>query len=115
MTMTPQAPRRKDEPAATPIGKAGVFLDERTGGAKGLKGLLGKVFPDHWSFMLGEIALFSFIMLLLSGTYLTFFFKPSMTEVIYDGSYVPLNGIRMSEAFSSSLDISFDVRGGLLM
>ena len=82
MTETPQAPRRKDEPPATPVGKAGVWLDERTGGAKGLKSLLGKVFPDHWSFMLGEIALYSFIVLLLSGTYLSLFFKPSQAEVI---------------------------------
>jgi ubiquinol-cytochrome c reductase cytochrome b subunit len=115
MTETPQPPRRKDEPAATPVGKAAVFLDERTGGAKGLKGLLGKVFPDHWSFMLGEIALYSFIVLLLSGTYLSLFFKPSQAEVIYHGSYVPLDGLSMTDAYSSTLHITFDVRGGLLM
>ncbi|MCX6405186.1 MAG: cytochrome b, partial [Actinobacteria bacterium] len=80
-----------------------------------MKRLLTKVFPDHWSFMLGEIALYSFIILLLSGTYLTLWFKPSMTEVIYNGSYLPLKGVKMSEAFSSTLNISFDVRGGLLM
>ncbi len=65
--------------------------------------------------MLGEIALYSFIILLLTGTYLTLFFKPSMVEVVYNGSYVPLNGVKMSEAYASTLDISFDVRGGLLM
>jgi ubiquinol-cytochrome c reductase cytochrome b subunit len=65
--------------------------------------------------MLGEIALYSFIILLLSGTYLTLWFKPSMTEVIYNGSYMPLKGIKMSEAYASTLDISFDVRAGLLM
>ena len=65
--------------------------------------------------MLGEIALYSFIILLLSGTYLTLWFRPSMTEVVYNGSYVPLKGIKMSEAYASSLDISFDVRAGLLM
>jgi ubiquinol-cytochrome c reductase cytochrome b subunit len=99
----------------TPVGKAGVFLDDRTGGATLLKKNLRKVFPDHWSFMLGEVALYSFIILLLSGTYLTLFFKPSMVEVTYQGTYVPLNGIRMSEAYASTLDISFDIRGGLLM
>ena len=73
------------------------------------------MFPDHWSFMLGEIALYSFIVLLLSGTFLALFFKPSMTEVTYHGSYVYLDGIKMTEAYASTIDISFDVRGGLLM
>ncbi len=76
---------------------------------------LNKVFPDNWSFMMGEIALYSFIILLLTGTYLTFFFDPSMTEVRYDGSYSLLRGVEMSRAYDSTLDISFDVRGGLLM
>jgi ubiquinol-cytochrome c reductase cytochrome b subunit len=65
--------------------------------------------------MLGEVALYSFVVILLSGTFLTFFFEASMTEVHYEGSYVPLKGIEMSAAMASSLDISFDVRGGLLM
>ncbi|WP_328774168.1 cytochrome bc1 complex cytochrome b subunit [Streptomyces sp. NBC_00286] len=78
-------------------------------------GLLRKAFPSHWSFYLGELALYSFVVLFLTGIYLTLFFKPSMTEVVYNGSYTPLNGIRMSEAFASTLDISFDVRGGLLI
>jgi ubiquinol-cytochrome c reductase cytochrome b subunit len=90
-------------------------LDERISLATLAKKNLRKVFPDHWSFMLGEIALYSFIVLLLTGTFLTLFFKPSMTEVIYNGSYVPLQGLHMSEAFSSTLDISFEVRGGLIM
>jgi len=96
---------------------AGVatFLDERVGLNGLVKKNLRKVFPEHWSFMLGEIALYSFIILLLSGTYLTLFFKPSMVEVVYNGSYVPLKGVQMSEAFASTLDISFDVRGGLIM
>ena len=65
--------------------------------------------------MLGEIALYSFIIVLLTGVFLTLFYKPSMTEVVYNGSYVPLKGIYMSEAYASTLDISFDVRGGLLI
>ncbi|MFH8933646.1 cytochrome bc1 complex cytochrome b subunit [Streptomyces griseosporeus] len=76
---------------------------------------LRKVFPDHWSFLLGEICLYSFAVLVLTGVYLTFFFHPSMNEVTYHGGYVPLNGVRMSEAYASTLDISFDVRGGLLI
>jgi ubiquinol-cytochrome c reductase cytochrome b subunit len=80
-----------------------------------MKKNLQKVFPDHWSFMLGEIALYSFVILLLSGTFLTFWFDPSMREVVYDGAYVPLQGVEMSAAYASALDISFEVRGGLLM
>ncbi len=96
-------------------GATATYLDERVGSNKWLKRNLNKVFPDHWSFMLGEIVLYSFIVVLLSGIYLTLFFKPSMVEVIYDGSYEPLKGVKMSEAYASTLDISFDIRGGLLM
>ncbi|UUV36422.1 ubiquinol-cytochrome c reductase cytochrome b subunit [Amycolatopsis roodepoortensis] len=76
---------------------------------------LNKVFPTHWSFLLGEIALYSFIILLLSGVYLTLFFDPSMEEVVYNGSYTGLQGVEMSRAFATTLDISFDVRGGLFV
>ncbi|MEU4575449.1 cytochrome bc complex cytochrome b subunit [Nonomuraea sp. NPDC023979] len=76
---------------------------------------LRKVFPDHWSFLLGEIALYSFVILLLTGAFLTFWYKPSMGHVVYDGSYAPLKGILMSEAYASTLEISFEVRGGLLI
>jgi ubiquinol-cytochrome c reductase cytochrome b subunit len=93
----------------------GGWLDDRFHGARGFRVLMRKVFPDHWSFMLGEIALWSFVVLLLTGTFLSLFFVPSMSEVVYHGSYTKLNGIRMSEAYQSTLNISFDVRGGLLM
>ncbi|MDQ1021856.1 cytochrome bc1 complex cytochrome b subunit [Streptomyces afghaniensis] len=76
---------------------------------------LRKVFPDHWSFLLGEICLYSFVVLVLTGVYLTLFFHPSLNEVTYQGGYTPLDGVRMSEAYASTLDISFDVRGGLLI
>lgn len=99
----------------TAVGKVANWADERFGAANGLRNNLRKVFPDHWSFMLGEVALYSFIIVLISGTYLTLFFKPSMVEVVYNGSYVPLKGVKMSEAYASTLDISFDIRGGLLM
>ena len=92
-----------------------TFLDDRLGSTTFFKRNMKKVFPDHWSFMLGEIALYSFIILLLTGTFLTLWFKPSMVEVVYEGSYKPLNGVKMSEAYASTLHISFDVRGGLLM
>jgi ubiquinol-cytochrome c reductase cytochrome b subunit len=96
-------------------GAAANYIDERTSISGLVKEVGRKIFPDHWSFMLGEVALYSFVVILLSGTFLTFFFQASMVEVDYDGSYVPLKGIAMSAAMSSSLDISFDIRGGLLM
>jgi ubiquinol-cytochrome c reductase cytochrome b subunit len=77
--------------------------------------LMRKIFPDHWTFLLGEINLYTFIILLLTGTFLTLWFQPSMTDVVYNGSYVPLHGVRMTEAYASTLHISFDVRGGLLI
>jgi ubiquinol-cytochrome c reductase cytochrome b subunit len=76
---------------------------------------LKKVFPDHWSFFLGELALYSFIILVITGTYLAFFFKPSLALVHYHGSYTKLTNLEMSEAYDSTLQISFDVRGGLLV
>lgn len=97
------------------LGSVANYVDERTGAAKWLKKNLTKVFPDHWSFMLGEIALYSFIILLLTGVFLTFWFDPSQRVVLYHGSYAPLNEIKMSAAYASTLNISFDIRGGLLM
>ena len=91
------------------------WLDDRTSAAKPTSYVLKKIFPDHWSFMLGEIAMFSLVILLVSGTILTFWFVPSAGTVIYNGSYVPLKGIPMSEAYKSTIDISFDVRGGLIL
>ncbi len=91
------------------------YLDDRLGIGKIGRKNLRKVFPDHWSFMLGEIALYSFIILILTGIFLTLWFKPSMAEIEYQGSYSLLKGLHMSEAYASTLDISFDVRGGLLM
>ncbi|WP_028278693.1 ubiquinol-cytochrome c reductase cytochrome b subunit [Arthrobacter sp. H5] len=99
----------------TSVGRITNFVDSRVGGSAMVKEFGRKIFPDHWTFMFGEVALYTFVILLLSGTFLTFFFDPSMTEVAYDGSYVPLRGIEMSAAYASSLDISFDIRGGLFM
>ena len=92
-----------------------AWIDERVGIAGLAKKNLRKVFPDHWSFMLGEIALWSFVVLLLTGTFLTFWFQPSMQEVTYHGSYAPLRGLEMSDAYASTLRISFEIRGGLLI
>jgi ubiquinol-cytochrome c reductase cytochrome b subunit len=106
--------RRKIDLSEAPANFA-KGADDRFQAATPLRGLLNKVFPDHWSFLLGEIALFSFIVLLLSGVFLTLFFDPSMKETAYDGSYAALRGTEMSQAYASSLHLSFEVRGGLFM
>ncbi|RDI43842.1 cytochrome bc1 complex cytochrome b subunit [Nocardia mexicana] len=89
--------------------------DERYQAANFVRRSINKVFPTHWSFLLGEIALYSFIILLISGIYLSLFFDPSMTEVVYDGEFQPLRGVSMSRAYESALQITFDVRGGLFV
>lgn len=91
------------------------WIDNRVGSAKFARSALGKVFPNHWSFLLGEIALYAFVVLLLTGTYLTFFFDASSREVIYQGAYAPLRGVTVSEAYRSAIDLSFEVRAGLVM
>ncbi|MEW1705662.1 cytochrome bc complex cytochrome b subunit [Microbacterium sp. NPDC089190] len=113
----PQAPAgREGKPLGGKfVGAAANYLDERTSMSGIVKELGRKVFPDHWSFMLGEIALWSFVVVLLSGTFLTFFFQASMVETHYNGAYEPMRGIAMSAAMESALHISFDLRGGLLV
>ncbi|MBO8197230.1 ubiquinol-cytochrome c reductase cytochrome b subunit [Streptomyces smyrnaeus] len=89
--------------------------EQRLPVAAGGKALLRKAFPEHWSFLLGELALYSFVVLLLTGVYLTLFFDANMTEIRYHGAYRPLRGELMSAAYASTLKISFEVRGGLLV
>ena len=91
------------------------WVDDRLGVAKGGRSFLDKIFPDHWSFMLGEIALYSFVILLGTGVFLSLYYVPSAREIIYHGSYVPLQGQHVSEAYASTVGLSFDVRSGLLM
>jgi ubiquinol-cytochrome c reductase cytochrome b subunit len=100
---------------ATLLPKAADEADQRYHGARGMRAALNKVFPSHWSFMLGEVALYSFIVLLLSGVYLTLFFDASMGETVYQGAYSPLRGVNMSRAFESTVNLSIEVRGGLLI
>ena len=97
------------------VGGIANWADDRLGLGTLAKKNLRKVFPDHWSFMLGEIALWSFVVLILTGVFLSLWFQPSMAETVYNGSYDRLRGIHVSEAYASTLHISFDVRAGLLM
>jgi ubiquinol-cytochrome c reductase cytochrome b subunit len=91
-----------------------AFVDERLGAARGLRFVMRYVFPDHWSFLLGEIALYAFIVLVASGTFLALFFDPSTSEIVYHGGYRALQGQQMSAAYASTLHISLAVSGGLL-
>ncbi|MET7638814.1 cytochrome bc complex cytochrome b subunit [Streptomyces sp. NPDC005438] len=102
-----QKPAAGERVADWADGRLGIYTLART--------QMRKIFPDHWSFMLGEICLYSFIIIILTGVYLTLFFNPSMGEIEYHGAYVPMQGVRMSEAYASTLDINFEVRGGLLI
>ncbi|HTW99292.1 MAG TPA: ubiquinol-cytochrome c reductase cytochrome b subunit [Acidimicrobiales bacterium] len=92
-----------------------AWIDDRLAVSRGARKLLDKIFPDHWSFMIGEIALYSFIVLLASGVFLTLYYVPSGTPVVYHGPYLPLVGQKMSESYASTINLSFSVRGGLLM
>jgi ubiquinol-cytochrome c reductase cytochrome b subunit len=91
------------------------WTDDRLGSSAFAEDALNKVFPDHWSFMLGEISLYCFVILVLTGTFLTFFFDASSRDIVYHGSYAPLNGATVSQAYASVVRISFDVRAGLVM
>src|SRR5580704_7437884 len=91
------------------------WFDNRLNLSSGGRKALDKIFPDHWSFMIGEIALYSFVVLLATGVYLTLYFVPSGADVVYHGSYLPLDGQHMSEAFKSTIDLGFNTRAGLLM
>jgi ubiquinol-cytochrome c reductase cytochrome b subunit len=91
------------------------WIDDRLGASRFARSALDKAFPDHWSFMLGEIAMYCFVVLVLTGIFLAFFFEPSAQQVTYHGDYGPLDGVRMSAAYKSSVELSFDVRAGLVM
>lgn len=119
-TATVTEQKSSEKPSEAPLGGRFVgglsnYIDERTSLSGFVKELGRKIFPDHWSFMLGEIALWSFVVVLLSGTFLTFFFQASMVPTHYAGAYAPMRGVEMSAALDSTLRISFDLRGGLLV
>jgi ubiquinol-cytochrome c reductase cytochrome b subunit len=91
------------------------FIDERTAAAKPLRKALRYVFPDHWSFLLGEIALYSFVVLVATGTFLALFFEPSLDPRVYNGPFAPLQGHEVTAAYDSAMGLSFEVPAGLLM
>ncbi len=108
-------PRRSGSTAMNLVATAADEIDSRIHPAGGIRRQINKVFPTHWSFMLGEIAIYSFIVLLISGTWLAVFYDPSMADTTYEGSYAGLRGVTMSMAYQSTVNISIDVRGGLFI
>jgi ubiquinol-cytochrome c reductase cytochrome b subunit len=91
-----------------------AYLDRGTGASPFVVKVLRYAFPDHWSFLLGEVALYAFIVLIGTGIYLTLFFEPSLGKVTYHGIYAPLQGMEMSQAYKSVVDISYERNAGLL-
>ncbi len=91
------------------------FLDQRSGTAPLLRKTLRYLFPDHWSFLLGEVALYAFVVLVGTGVFLTLFYEDSTAHVVYHGPYRPLEGQEMTQAYRSVLDLSTNVKAGLLM
>jgi len=100
-----------DDPLRDPV----RFIDQRTAAAPLIKKILRYAFPDHWSFLLGEVALYSFMLLIATGIYLALFYDASTAKTIYHGPYAPLDGQSMSAAYKSVLDISFVYKAGLLI
>jgi ubiquinol-cytochrome c reductase cytochrome b subunit len=113
--VAPQRPQKALGPVFKVAAGPARWADSRLGVATLSRPFIRKVFPDHWSFLLGEIALYSFVVLLITGVFLTLWFKPSMAEIEYEGTYQLLRGLPMSEAYASTLSLSFDIRGGLLV
>ncbi|HEU4808688.1 MAG TPA: cytochrome b N-terminal domain-containing protein [Homoserinimonas sp.] len=77
--------------------------------------LSGRRVPLHWSNLFGVVAFACVTVLFVSGFILMFFYTPSGELVTYRGSYAPLNGMEVSKAFDSTMAISFEIRGGLLL
>jgi ubiquinol-cytochrome c reductase cytochrome b subunit len=107
--------RRRGEARGPRAVRSARWFDDRLTVAGLVRATMNKVFPDHWTFLLGEVALYSLIILLLTGTFIALFFDPSQIETTYHGAYIPLRGLPMSRAYESALNLSFEVRGGLIM
>lgn len=99
----------------TPVGRLTTWFDDRLGVSRFVRTKLNYVFPEHFSFLFGEVALYAFVFLVLTGTFLALFYVPGEQEIVYHGSYAPLRGVSMTEAYKSVVDLSFSVRAGLLM
>jgi quinol---cytochrome-c reductase cytochrome b subunit len=114
-TVTADEPGRLEQGALDRFERSQRWLDERLGTTGLTRTTLRRVFPDHWSFLLGEIALYCLVVLIFTGVFLTFFFTPDTRELVYTGAYVPLKGTQVSAAYNSTMRLSFEVKAGLIM
>ena len=64
---------RQERAAVDRFERTQRWLDERLGTTSFARVALRRVFPDHWSFLLGEIALYCLVVLVVTGVFLTFF------------------------------------------
>ena len=106
MVGRPPAEAEPRDPPARPLRSTSAPAPRRS-----LRKTLRYLFPDHWSFLLGEVALYCFIVLVATGTYLALFYTDSTADVVYHGPYAPLRGQHMTEAYRSVLDISTQRQG----
>ncbi|WP_254767405.1 cytochrome b [Salinilacihabitans rarus] len=91
-----------------------AWLDERLGlGSE--RGVLGKAFPAEDSFLLGEVTLFSFLVLGLTGIFLGFFYQPNTAAVEYQGSIAQYHGEEVPQAFASVLAFTYDISYGMFI
>lgn len=89
-------------------------VDDRLRIRSDMRRTANKVFPSNWSFLLGEVALFSLVILVLTGIFLTFFYRPNVEPVVYTGSNPVFAGQTLPAAFESIVRLSSDVNAGLL-
>lgn len=71
--------------------------------------------PTHWTNLFGVVTLACLAVIIVTGLWLMFFYTPSGDPTTYDGGYAPLHGVEVSQAFASTMRITFDIPGGLLM
>ncbi len=89
------------------------FIDERLGAAGFLHKTLRYVFPDHWSFLIGEIVLYSFVVLVATGVFLALFFDPSSATTVYHRGFATLQDSPSRRPTASTVHLSLDVPAGL--
>lgn len=90
-------------------------LDERVAHRRIGRTASRKIFPMHWSFLLGEVSLIAFVVLVATGLFLTMFYVPSTESTVYEGSSVVHQGREFPAAYESILRLSHDIGAGPLM
>jgi ubiquinol-cytochrome c reductase cytochrome b subunit len=112
----PAGGRRLERRLAARFDRAQRWADRRLGATGPARAALRRAYPDHWSFLFGEIALYCLVVLVVTGLFLSVFYIPDVRgQITYQGPYAPLRGQPVTEAFNSVMRISFEVPAGLLV